>query len=203
MTKPRTLEEVVEELARSEHWPDRKGEFALCGPCTERSHSLAGVPFPCDGYNEEVKRFLIGADTARHEEREALRHWISEYAKIATLGLPLLADLGEWLDARSRPAAPEAKESDCTCGEQWPCPLHGGPPAAPEPTPSEKCPYCGLTTCRYGADPTSTCHAKGDSCRCSEQPDLPHCHYFEIDGRYTAIVCRNCGQPESAHRRKR
>ena len=55
-----------------------------------------------------------------------------------------------------RPAAPEAKESDCTCGEQWPCPLHGGPPAAPEPTPSEKCPYCGLTTCRYGADPTST-----------------------------------------------
>lgn len=109
-----------------------------------------------------------------------------------------------------RPAAPEAKESDCTCGEQWPCPLHGGPPAAPEPTPSEKCPYCGLTTCRYGADPTSTCHAKGDSCRCSEQPDLPLGHEFVAGHPHPAYqsycalrgIFGLCGQPESAHRGK-
>lgn len=41
----------------------------------------------------------------------------------------------------------------------------GCPACEPKP-PDEKCPYCGLMTCRYGLDPKSECHSKGDSCRC-------------------------------------
>lgn len=37
-----------------------------------------------------------------------------------------------------RLAVPESRPKSCTCGDSWPCPLHGGPPAAPEPTPSEE-----------------------------------------------------------------
>lgn len=87
----------------------------------------------------------IGNAKAYYAERErakrleqALAGWLATESlpdcracAVLDAGLPELA---------LRPAAPEAKESDCTCGEQWPCPLHGGPPAAPEPTPSEEKP---------------------------------------------------------------
>ena len=95
-----------------------------------------------------VRRLSIQSETWRNDlaaERErakrleqALAGWLATESlpdcracAVLDAGLPELA---------LRPAAPEAKESDCTCGEQWPCPLHGGPPAAPEPTPSEEKP---------------------------------------------------------------
>ena len=93
------------------------------------------------------------------------------------------------------PAAPEAKESDCTCGEQWPCPLHGGPPAAPEPTPSA---FCGPGCAQFHDQP------------CAEEPDLPLGHEFVAGHPHPAYqsycalrgIFGLCGQPESAHRRK-